>query len=403
MVSVTPYLDQSYIGEYQNKLMELYQADTAINHLVPVSIRSSLEWLLRYVNCYYSNKIEGNPTHPKDLLKLQEGSDYSAMNEKSKPVMELLAHLELQLKLRNNSVSEEHVCTEEFIKSLHRSFYDGWPDEYRVIRDREGSVVLDADQQPMKIKPGCYRDIDVKVGSHIAPPCGEVAAYMRWIEKSFTLRSIHGTNRLMAAAALHHRIAWIHPFADGNGRVLRLLTDCYMRFSGLGGYGLWSITRGFGRDPSRYYYALSQADKVRQGTTDGRGVLSDSGLVFFVKYFIDTALDQVNYFSGLLEPGRLRVRIDYYFEMRSKGAIPDLKGKPLPILKIIAREIYKVLLDRGVMSKAAICTYLGKTEQTLRSTFKQMHEEKLINIKSKDHVELQLSPAAIEFMFPGLW
>jgi len=403
MISVTPYLDQSHIGEYQNKLMELYQADTAINHLVPGSIRSSLEWLLRYVNCYYSNKIEGNFTHPKELLKLEvDDSDYN-LSSKSKPVVELLAHLELQLKLKNNSVAEGDVCKQDFIRSLHRSFYEGWPEEYRVVRGRDGSVVLDQESSPIMVAPGEYRSIDVKVGDHIAPSYKEVRAYMSWIESSFNLKNIHGTNRLMAAAALHHRVAWVHPFADGNGRVIRLLTDCYMRFSGLGGYGLWSITRGFGRDPSSYYNALAMADRARQGSSDGRGILSDSGLRFFIEYFIDTALDQVRYFSGLLEPKSLRIRIDFYFEMRAKGAISDSNGKTLPVLKIVAREIYKVLLDRGVMSKSEICGYLNKSEQTLRSTFKQMHDEKLIDIKSKDHVELKLSPAAIEFMFPHLW
>lgn len=71
MISVTPYLNSSRIGEYQDKMVQLYMAESALNKTIPKSIRSSIEWLLRLVNCYYSNKIEGNLTHPKELLNTQ--------------------------------------------------------------------------------------------------------------------------------------------------------------------------------------------------------------------------------------------------------------------------------------------------------------------------------------------
>lgn len=124
-----------------------------------------------------------------------------------------------------------------------------------------------------------------------------------------------------------------------------------MRCSGFDGYGLWSITRGFGRGTNAYYAALAQADKSRQGDVDGRGVLSDSGLIYFTKYFIDTALDQVKYFSGQLEPKKLGIRVDYYFELRAKGGLPDSSDKERPLLKIAARDIYRLLLEKGAMSR----------------------------------------------------
>ncbi len=166
-------------------------------------------------------------------------------------------------------------------------------------------------------------------------------------------------------------------------------------------YGL--LTRGFGRDTKAYYSALAQADKPRHGDTDGRGALSDSGLIHFTKYFIDTALDQVKYFSGLLEPRKLGIRVDYYFEMRAKGGLPDSSDEELPLLKITARDIYRLLLEKGAMSRGAIIQHLGKGEQTLRPVFKQMQNEGLISAKPKRDVELKLSTTAVEFLFPQLW
>jgi len=403
MITITPFLQSDKLGDYQDKLVELYMADAALNQTIPESIRGSTEWLLRQVNCFYSNKIEGNPTHPKDLLKTQEVGGKGGAQQFTGAILELLVHLEAQVKAKNSSATATDVCTEKFIKGLHQSFYENLPEEHLAVKDIEGRDVVNEDGSRLLIEPGEYRTLPVKVGNHEPPKAESIRQHMEWLEQVFDPAKIHGTNRIIAAAALHHRMAWIHPFQDGNGRVIRLLTDSYMRCAGFGGYGLWSITRGFGRDTKAYYAALAQADKPRQGNTDGRGTLSDKGLLHFTKYFIDTALDQVRYFSDLLEPRKLGIRVDYYFEMRAKGGLPSSSGKELPLLKIAARDIYRLLLEKGAMSRSAIGQHLGKGEQTLRPIIKQMVSEGLISAKPKKDIELKVSTNSVEFLFPQIW
>jgi len=403
VIAITPFLASGQLGEYEDKLLELYTADAALNQTIPDSIRSSTEWLLRLVNCFYSNRIEGNSTHPKDLLRTQEKGESSRSTEHNESIMELLAHLEAQIKAKGSLVTPSNVTSQGFIKELHKSFYEGLPESFLSIKNKDGKDIFDSDNNLICIQPGEYRALPVQVGKHIPPNSKEISGYMNWLEHQFNPTKIHGITQIMAAAALHHRFAWIHPFQDGNGRVIRLLTDCYMKCSGLSGYGLWSITRGFGRDTKEYYSALAQADKPKQGDTDGRGILSDSGLICFTKYFISTALDQVKYFSGLLEPRMLGTRIDYYFEMRAKGGLPDSSGTALPLLKITARDIYRLLLEKGAMSRGAIVQHLGKGEQTLRPVFKQMHSEGLISGKPRHDIKLKLDTTSIEFLFPKLW
>lgn len=403
MITITPFISSSHLGEYEDKLVELYMADAALNQTIPDSIRSSTEWLLRLVNCFYSNHIEGNPTHPKDLLKTQEKGYMENEKETTDSIVELLAHLEAQIKAKHLSTDSINVSKQRFIKELHKSFYTGLPESFLSIKDKNGEEVFDANNKLLLVKPGEYRSLSVQVGTHTPPASEELNGYMNWLEEQFNLKNIHGTNKVVAAAALHHRLAWIHPFQDGNGRVIRLLTDCYMRCAGFGGYGLWSITRGFGRNTKAYYAALAQADKPRQGSTDGRGILSDAGLIYFTKYFIDTALDQVNFFSGLLEPRKLGIRVDVYFEMRAKGGLSSSSGEDLPLLKIVARDIYKLLLEKGSMSRGAIIQHLGKGEQTLRPIFKQMDQEGLISAKPRCDVELMLSTTAVGILFPSIW
>lgn len=402
MISIKPFLSSQELGEYEDKILDLYRADAALNQTIPESIRSSTEWLLRLVNCYYSNRIEGNSTHPKDLLRTQEKTKENIENSPDS-ILELLAHLEAQIKFKKTDASSEALTSQMFIKELHKSFYEGVPNSLLVVKDKNGHDIFDAENRLLLVNPGEYRKHLVQVGTHVPPSCEDIDRYMSWLKEMFNLKIIHGATKVTAAAALHHRLAWIHPFQDGNGRVIRLLTDCYMRSAGFDGYGLWSITRGFGRDTKSYYDALAQADKSRQGNTDGRGILSNAGLIYFTKYFIDTALDQVEYFSNLLEPRKLGIRVDYYFEMRAKGGLPNPVGGSLPLLKIIARDIYKLLLEKGSMNRSAIVQHLGKGEQTLRPILKQMDDEGLISAKPRRDIELMLSTTAVEFLFPQLW
>ena len=143
--------------------------------------------------------------------------------------MELLAHLEAQIKAKEAAVTLSNVSKQSFIKGLHKSYYDGLPESFLTVKDKDGDDVVDDENRPLLVRPGEYRDHPIQVGTHIPPVSKELNGYMAWLEKQFDPEKIHRTDRLIAAAALHHRLFWIHPFQDGNGRVLRLLTDCYIR------------------------------------------------------------------------------------------------------------------------------------------------------------------------------
>jgi Fic family protein len=241
MISMTVHAPSDKLGDYQDKLVDLFRADAALNKTIPKSIRYSTEGLLRLVNCFYSNKIEGNSTHPKDFLRAQYENAGQA-NNKSKDIMELFAHLEAQIKLSVTDIKPGVICESQFIQELHRSFYELLPEECLIIKDIDGNNVIQKNGELLLLEPGNWRTQDVIVGQHKPPSYEEVNRYMDWVSSSFRLDRIHGTNKVLAAAAIHHRLAWVHPFLDGNGRVIRLLTDCYMKAAGFGGYGLWSIT-----------------------------------------------------------------------------------------------------------------------------------------------------------------
>ncbi len=394
MISLIPYIKQEIApGDLQDAIVELYRLDAAIGSNIPDSLREPMTYLLRVVNSYYSNKIEGNPTRPADILHAQEDGEQESPND---DLLEIKQHIEIQTRLANSHVSDKDVCTSAFLRKIHQSFYDGVPEKFLEIKHPGTNEVI-------RIVPGEFRQRNVKVGTHIPPDYTELNGYLSWVEDIYQPNRIHGTGKILAAAAAHHRLMWIHPFLDGNGRVGRLFTDNYMRCAGLGAYGLWSMSRGFGRDTGAYYNALARADMTRQGSTDGRGILSDRGLLYFTNYFVETALDQIKYFSALLEPKKLDERIAVYFEMRSRGALMSANGKTLPILKIEARDIYRKLLYSGPQTRSELQKLLGVSEGTLRVLISQMEKAGLVKAEPKKPISLRLSPSSIELLFPHLW
>ncbi|MBM2518635.1 Fic family protein [Pseudomonas aeruginosa] len=337
-MALTPLIPQDRApGDLQDAVVELMRLDAALHANIPQPLRLPMMNLLRKVNSYYSNRIEGNSTVPADVLRAQ---DLPADVRAGEELLEIKRHIEAQKRLSDDPIDEVDICTNGAISRMHREFYEGMPEEFLQIKvNEEGETV--------RLVPGEFRDQGVKVGNHIPPAAENLRTYMNWFEGAYRLDRHHGITPILAAAASHHRLMWIHPFMDGNGRTGRLFTDQYLRAGGLGGYGLWSMSRGFGRNVDAYYAALDAADQPRKGDLDGRGELSDSGLLTFTRYFVETALDQVTYFSSLLEPRMLNQRIDIYFQQRQRGVFISGKGEVLPVLRIEAREVYKSLLYQG--------------------------------------------------------
>ena len=107
----------------------------------------------------------------------------------------------------------------------------------------------DTDERP-RVDAGRAARPDVKVGRHVAVSPGAVPRFLTGSSRC-TAASARPTP--LAAAAAHHRLLWIHPFLDGNGRVARLMSHA-MLLDALDTGGVWSVARG-----SRATSALTRA------------------------------------------------------------------------------------------------------------------------------------------------
>jgi Fic family protein len=253
------------------------------DQLHPVT-RDSIVSLLRIINSYYSNLIEGHHTHPIDIERAMR-QDYADNPARRDLQLESLAHIHSQLAVEKRLQDEPdlNIAGPNFIVWLHRIFYERLPSELQHVRNKETG-------EAVKITPGELRHREVVVGRHVGPEAAKLAVILDRFASFYRPAALYGLMPIIAAAASHHHLMWIHPFLDGNGRVVRLYTDaCFYRLP-LSGYGLWNVSRGLARRRDEYMAALIAADAHRRNDTDGRGSLSNEGLGHFCRFFSMSAL-----------------------------------------------------------------------------------------------------------------
>lgn len=364
--------------------------------LHPVTRDSVIE-LLRIINSYYSNLIEGHTTHPIDIERAMR-QDWAGDPARRDLQMESLAHISCQrsVETRLRNEPDLNIAGQDFIMWLHRTFYEQLPSGLRCVRNEETGEIID-------LLPGELRRSEVVVGRHIGPEAAALPAFLDRFASFYNPAALHGLVPLIAAVASHHRLMWIHPFLDGNGRVARLYTDaCFFRLP-LPGYGLWNISRGLARRRDEYMAALASADAPRRSDYDGRGSLSNKELVGFCKFFLDVCLDQIGFMRVLLRLDGLLDRIKGYVAMRNAGLIPG-PLKELPPLKPEAAHMLQEALLRGQTARGDLIRASGMAERTGRILLGQLLKEGLLVSDSpKGVIRFGIPTHVAGYLFPDLY
>ena len=255
----------------------------------------------------------------------------------------------------------------------------------------------------LEVVPGELRQREVQVARHIGVASEHLPLFLHRFATAFASNCHHGVMPIIAAAASHHRLMWIHPFLDGNGRVARLYTDaCFYRLP-IHGYGLWNISRGFARYRDDYMAALSQADAQRRNDYDGRGNLSNETLVKFCRFFLSTCLDQIDFMGNLLKLDGFLDRINGYVAMRGAKLIPAPTPE-FPTLKPEASFMLQEALLRGEVRRGDLIRVSGMAERTGRILLGQLLSEGLLQSDTpKGVVRMGLPTHVAGSLFPDLY
>ncbi|MDA3909107.1 MAG: Fic family protein [Sulfurimonas sp.] len=278
----------------------------------------------------------------------------------------------------------------EFILGTHKSFYS-----------KEGmEPFLDVTHDGMqdRIVPGAIRKRDVKVGNHIAPSADKLDSMMNEFEHLYNKSLVsNDAVKLIHILASHHRLMWIHPFLDGNGRTARLALDGAFASIKMSGYGLWNISRGLARNSTEYKDNLSYADMPRQGERDGRGALSSNALAQYVNFMLDISLDQVAYMNKHLKLNALTSKIELYVQRVNDGLL-DIE--PLPKH---SEKIFKYLLLSGECARGKIPEIIGMKERTASRVTSELLKRNFIESDTKaGAIRLKIGASMASYLFPML-
>src|SRR5260221_3894036 len=206
-------LEPCQLASYSEQLADLVSAvvatATALGTRLHPRTAGSLADLVRVMNCYYSNLIEGHDTRPRDIERALF-NELETETERRNLQLEARAHIRVQ-----KAIDERHAggalgepAAQVFIRWAHEQFYAGMPDELTTIKDARGSY---------RMEPGIFRHEprhDNVVGRHIPPSSSAVPAFMEYFEQRFRLEPLGPAARVTAIAIAHHRLNYIHPFAD---------------------------------------------------------------------------------------------------------------------------------------------------------------------------------------------
>lgn len=362
--------------------LEVAEKSSGLRASLPDGVVSALSDLVRSMNCYYSNLIEGHDTHPIDIERALK-ADYSADPKKRDLQLEARAHIDVQKWIDEGGL-DGRATTSEGLREVHLRFCSELPDDLLWVTNPDTG-------ERIKVIPGEFRSRDVAVGRHIAISPGAVPRFMARFEEAY--RRPGKVDSIIAAATAHHRIVWIHPFADGNGRVVRLMSYAMLR-EALNTGGIWSIARGLARSVDDYKTHLANCDQTRRNDLDGRGNLSEEALARFTSYFLTSCLGQIDFMKTLVQPDELRARMLVWTQ-------EEIKADRLPAK---AGSVVEAILFRGELPRGDVETLLGSSERTARRMTSSLIERGVVTSESS-RAPLRLAfPATLASRWmPGLF
>lgn len=197
---------------------------------LPRSTLESLREKLEVEMTYHSNAIEGNRlTLRETWLVLKKGMTIGGKSVEEH--LETTNHREAMLLMEKLAHRGRDVGEDEVLK-LH-------------------AVILDK----IRSDAGQYRrgKVFIAGAKHVPPPPKLVPELMDEVLQELNSKS-EGVDAVISAARIHHKLSWIHPFMDGNGRLARLLTNLRLMRAGFPPIVLKKLER------RAYYSALEKAD-----------------------------------------------------------------------------------------------------------------------------------------------
>jgi len=271
-----------------DRILALLEQSALLGAHPSAPAKSTQGEFVRVTDAHFSNLIEGHDTPVADIERALKGG-YSDDPKTRDLQMEAVAHVEVQRMIDQGWMPFPPLSVDG-IRWIHQEFCSRLSDSFLEIEDPSKGTMV-------RVTPGELRSHHVGVGRHLAPEPGALPELLDHFVQAYSSPMLDSKQRILVVPASHHRLLWIHPFADANGRVARLFSHALLKEFGLGSE-LWPLSRGLALEAVRYKQLLQAADEPRRGDLDGRGSLTEAGLSEFCAFFLDVCTDQIESMSG---------------------------------------------------------------------------------------------------------
>lgn len=304
----------------------------------PTSLFFQLKHIFHILESLGSARIEGNHTTLADYVESKlDGAKPSDHLREMENIEQAMGYIE-------ESIHKGTAITEHFIRELHAMTVDNLT--------REGDRT-----------PGAYREGSVRIAQseHLPPEAFKVPAYM--LELVSFINELHAPKYdLIKVALAHHRFGWIHPFGNGNGRVVRLLTYALLikyGFNVQAGGRVLNPTAVFCNDRDKYYAMLAHADL---GTAAGQEA--------WCTYVLTGILDELKKVDQL-------TNFDY---LRNKILTPALAhAKERKLITTQEENILHIAAKMGIAKAADLSAAMPNLNTTQRTyQIKKLVERKML-------------------------
>ncbi|TDT82040.1 Fic family protein [Pseudodesulfovibrio indicus] len=376
------------LGPLKDLAQEVLTASAGLEGRVALETAQALGDQLRLINSFYSNLIEGHRTFIPDIEKAL--NNHYSDDDNCRYAQELcrahvVAEKTLMEEVRLNPGM--NVSSPEMLSRIHREFYSHLPPEHLFTHEENGFTDIE-------VRPGEFRDLEVAIhrdaGTH-GPNYKNLPAHLKQYATEYDVARYHGDEKLIAMAAAHHQLTWLHPFRDGNGRVCRLHSGLFMARSDVNRGNLWSLSRGLSRSRQEYMINLFSVDPAPDDTPESL----NERLADFCDFFLGVCLDQIQFMTKQLRLEKIEQRIEWFVRERSQ------RSTKLPLK---ASRLLRAAFMQGQIPRGQAPEILNTSETSSRRIVRQLLDEGLLTSEShRAPLKVAFSIHVMPYYFPSLY
>lgn len=276
---------------------------------------------------HYSTSIEGNPLTQQEVtnILLEEKIPINKSEQEVKNYFRALNRISVISR-------EKKPISLGLISDLHRYTMEGLEIKRPGAFRTSGVIVGHRNVTGLVIKhnPPAHTEEGIRQ---------EIKDLVDWLNRPSDL------HKLLKAGILHHRLAFIHPFFDGNGRVARLVTSYYLLLAG------YEVTKYFILDDYYDMDRMMYSDKLHS---------ADSGeLNEWLEYF----LEGISY-SLTAALGRIR-------ELSGKR-LEEIQGDKRVLVSKREEEVLQIVLAKKMVKMSDVAEAFNVTRQQAHSLLQSL-------------------------------